>query len=293
MADCSWHPAHPPAAQGSSNVFINGQPAARKGDRTACDAVILEGSPNVFIGGGTTTTDNISPEVSDRLRKTVQLIGLGSAAVLFGPAVALIGWYASEPIGKAVHNLTGKAYGEGTNSQIAAELALSGLMIGVAGRGAARGGRAGPVNDVLAAERPLGARGLFSGRDFDPALAGGPIRNLSVDNIRFTDRGVDVVARHTARFGEDAANDHMVGRLRSIAAGEIEPTIIDRNFYTHELREYTRYRRLGWESGQPAGDAGYDLWNHAHTATLEDYRIVGHPTPQLYHPEAIRLMGGY
>ncbi|WP_420139756.1 PAAR domain-containing protein [Sphingomonas sp.] len=156
LVDCRWHPAHPPVAQGSFTVFINGMPAARKGDRTACDAVILEGSPNVFIGGPTKTTDTISPEVSDRMHKTVQLIGLCSAAVLFGPAVALVGWYASGPIGKAVHKLSGTAFGEGTDKQIAAELTLSAMMVGLAGRGAARGGRAGPANNVLAAEQEAG-----------------------------------------------------------------------------------------------------------------------------------------
>ncbi|MFT2789727.1 RHS repeat-associated core domain-containing protein [Serratia sp. T13T92] len=52
-------------AQGSSSVFINGQPAARKSDKTTCDATILAGSSNVFIGGGTTTTENISPEIPE------------------------------------------------------------------------------------------------------------------------------------------------------------------------------------------------------------------------------------
>ncbi|MEA5720409.1 PAAR domain-containing protein, partial [Salmonella enterica subsp. enterica serovar Virginia] len=40
-------------AQGSENIYINSQPAARKDDHTECDAVIEDGSPNVFLGGGT------------------------------------------------------------------------------------------------------------------------------------------------------------------------------------------------------------------------------------------------
>ncbi|WP_051392671.1 PAAR domain-containing protein [Yersinia wautersii] len=52
-------------AQGSSSVFINGLPAARKNDKTTCDATILAGSSNVFIGGGTTATENISPEIPE------------------------------------------------------------------------------------------------------------------------------------------------------------------------------------------------------------------------------------
>lgn len=55
---------------------------------------------------------------------------------------------------------------------------------------------------------------------------------------------------------------------------------------------------VGWmvpqRGGQPAGDAGWNLWNNAHTATLEEYRNVRPRTdPQLYHPEAIKLMGGH
>jgi len=35
---------------GSSSVFINGKPAARVGDAINCGGVIIQGSPNVFIG---------------------------------------------------------------------------------------------------------------------------------------------------------------------------------------------------------------------------------------------------
>lgn len=65
----------------------------------------------------------------------------------------------------------------------------------------------------------------------------------------------------------------MLGRLRRISNGEMPATIDDQNFYTHELREMVRYRQLGFRNGQPSGGAGYDLWNNAHTATLEDYGI--------------------
>ncbi len=37
---------------------------------------------------------------------------------------------------------------------------------------------------------------------------------------------------------------------------------------SHELRESVRDRRLGFPTG--AGD-DYELWNNAHTATLQDY----------------------
>lgn len=53
---CSKHPPMPPQylAEGSSKVLINGHPAARSGDRSTCEAVIVDGglvSNNVRIGG--------------------------------------------------------------------------------------------------------------------------------------------------------------------------------------------------------------------------------------------------
>lgn len=78
----------------------------------------------------------------------------------------------------------------------------------------------------------------------------------------------------------------MIERLRTIADGWIEPTAADRNFYSHELREYVRYRSLGFESGQPDDpDLAREFWNNAHTATLEDYGLREGPGV-LYHPEA-------
>jgi hypothetical protein len=77
----------------------------------------------------------------------------------------------------------------------------------------------------------------------------------------------------------------MVDRLRTIAAGEMEPTDCDRRFYSHELREFVRYRKLGFPCGQPADpDAAYELWNNAHTAALEDYH-VNELISALYHPD--------
>jgi hypothetical protein len=132
--------------------------------------------------------------------------------------------------------------------------------------------------------RPPRAKGPISGREFDPAAAGDPIRQLTSDRIRITNRGVDVVEQHVARFGPDPANQAMIERLRDIAAGQLEATGADLNFYSHELREFVRYRRQGF----PIGD-DYDLWINAHTATLEDYglRELGAAgNRNLFHPDA-------
>jgi hypothetical protein len=128
--------------------------------------------------------------------------------------------------------------------------------------------------------------GAMTGREFDPGRAGGPVRRLSTTRLQVTDRGINVVERHIHRFGDDGANHAMVDRLRRIAGGEIEPTQYDLNYYSHELREFVRYRRRGFPTG--AGD-DHDLWNHAHSATLEDYglrELDAHGNRNLFHPDA-------
>ena len=137
------------------------------------------------------------------------------------------------------------------------------------------------------AARLLGARGPTSGRLFDPAAAGGPLRSLTTARIKVTDRAVDAVGRHVARFGPDPANQAMIRRLRDIAAGRLVAAESDLNFYAHELREFVRYRRLGWPNGQPSdAEAAYDLWNNAHSATLEEYGLREGPEV-LYHPSVL------
>ena len=61
---CGKHSSGSPPmlAQGSDNVFINDQPAARKGDMTTCGGTIAEGSEDVFVGGGTLTVREIKDE---------------------------------------------------------------------------------------------------------------------------------------------------------------------------------------------------------------------------------------
>lgn len=102
--------------------------------------------------------------------------------------------------------------------------------------------------------------------------------------VRVTGRGVDAVQAHVARFGPEALNEGMLLRLRGIVEGKVSPSAVDLNFYTHELRESVRYRRLGFPTG--AGD-NHELWNNAHTATLADYRLDVDLT-LLYHPSVIK-----
>ncbi len=101
-----------------------------------------------------------------------------------------------------------------------------------------------------------------------------------------THHGIDRVATHIERFGDDDANRVRLDRLRRIANGRMVPTQYDLNFYAHELREFVRYRRAGFPAG--AGD-DYSLWNNTHSATLLDYRLqeLGiHGNRNLFHPDA-------
>jgi len=96
-------------------------------------------------------------------------------------------------------------------------------------------------------------KGLFSGRNFDPSQAGGIILQLSYQNVKITDRGVDIVEIHIRRFNPVGdAELKMVERLRCIAQGTSKAESVDLRFYTHELREYLRYKKLGYSIGQPS-----------------------------------------
>lgn len=138
----------------------------------------------------------------------------------------------------------------------------------------------------LEALEQYGARGTVSGRPFDPEKAGGPIENLTTDGVIITHEGIEIVEKHTSRFGDDPANAFMVNRLKKIVDGEITREQVDLNYYTHECREYKRYCNLGWETGTPADNIeAHELWNNTHTATLEDYKLKG-AVEDLYHPDA-------
>jgi len=73
-AKCEKHPPTVRVAEGSTNVFINGKPAARKGDKLTCGSRIASGSNNVFIGGGTYRYLPVEEEVSNTLRVGVDIL---------------------------------------------------------------------------------------------------------------------------------------------------------------------------------------------------------------------------
>ncbi|WP_371105799.1 PAAR domain-containing protein [Pseudomonas sp. NBRC 111144] len=128
-AECSDHPGGAKTlAQGSDSVYINGQPAARVGDRTVCDAKISAGSPNVCVGGGTATTDAIDPEVPIWLERSVMALGLASAFVLASPVLVMAGLAGGIAGGMAGHWAGGELFGEGSDGQKL--MAFGGALLG-------------------------------------------------------------------------------------------------------------------------------------------------------------------
>jgi hypothetical protein len=128
--------------------------------------------------------------------------------------------------------------------------------------------------------------GVFSRRPYDPDRCGGPIAKLEWQSAEVTKEGIDLVREHTSRFEKDPANVAMISRLQRISSKELTATDWDKRYYTHEIREYERYRQLGVPDGE---DPGYEVWNDTHTATLEDYQLADNDAQGnslLYHPDA-------
>lgn len=124
-------------------------------------------------------------------------------------------------------------------------------------------------------------KGVHSGRMYNPDKAGGPIQDLDWATATVTQEGIDLVKLHTSRFVPSDANKIMIERLEKILSGQIPVTDVDKRFYTHEIRELERYRALGVADGVEG-----NVWNNAHAATLEDYKLRD-ADDLFYTPEAI------
>jgi len=94
-----------------------------------------------------------------------------------------------------------------------------------------------------------------------------------VSAAKITKSGISKIKSHLKTVDYDVANDVMIERLEKIAKGEMEPTQIDKNYYTHELTE----RKLVKEGmSQP----------DAHVETVKRQGIKGRQE-DLYTKEAI------
>jgi hypothetical protein len=129
--------------------------------------------------------------------------------------------------------------------------------------------------------------GVFSRRPYDPDSCGGPIARLEWQRAVVTQEGIALVTQHTSRFEKDPANVAMISRLQRISSKELTATDWHKRYYTHEIREYERYRQLGVPDGE---DPGYEVCNNTHTATLEYYQLADNDAQGnslLYHPDAL------
>ncbi|HID3653274.1 TPA: RHS repeat-associated core domain-containing protein [Serratia marcescens] len=107
---CDKHPLPQYLAEGSSKVFINGQPAVRSNDRSTCEAkVSTDVSKNVQIGGGTVVVRDIKsgklPGIG--LALTVLPLLLGNPAKLVKNLPCMIGGGLAaagvNALGEAIH----------------------------------------------------------------------------------------------------------------------------------------------------------------------------------------------
>tara|TARA_R110000764_G_scaffold1503_1_gene6093 strand:- start:144323 stop:146152 length:1830 start_codon:yes stop_codon:yes gene_type:complete len=138
-------------------------------------------------------------------------------------------------------------------------------------------------------------KGKYSGRVFNPNNAGGAIKSLDWENAIFTKSNIEIVKKHLGRLESDPWNDAMIKRLEDIEGGKIVPTNYDKKFINHEIGEFERYKELGYENTHYS-QIPEEVWNNAHSATLEDYSISdyiikpdGMRDYQLYHPDVQQI----
>jgi len=155
LASCAKEYGVPqPEATGAATVFINGMPAGRKTEKIMCSAIIIDGSPDVLIGGPSAQTMPLNPEVPAWLSTTMQIMAIGGTIIATGGVAATYG------VGVAVGGLAGGMIGGHYGGQLGGHIATSmgygetvkrvGEVLGGIGGGAVGGG--------------IGARG---GRAFD------------------------------------------------------------------------------------------------------------------------------
>jgi hypothetical protein len=127
--------------------------------------------------------------------------------------------------------------------------------------------------------------GEHSGRNFNPEQTGGEISDMKWEPATASQEGVHIMKVHISKFAQSDANDVMIDRLEQILRGELEMTDTDKRFYTHEIREFERFKALGFgDTEMPDPDS--PVWNNVHTATLEDFKLKDDPS-LLYTPDAL------
>jgi hypothetical protein len=95
--------------------------------------------------------------------------------------------------------------------------------------------------------------------------------------IRVTEKGLNIVYQHLAKFDEFAPNLKMIERLKQAVLFGEKISGADANFYLHEIAEATKMKSL---SGQVFSDA----YTVAHKYAIEKYGVSEFG---LYHYDVI------
>ncbi len=157
-------------AQGSTDVFINNAPSARRSDATVCSAKIREGQPDVFFGGPTGTYLEMEAEVPGWLVTTLNIamwvgagiatagaaVAVGIGAALVGAGASLLGGWAGTEIGGSIGERFGGARGRAIGEAIGG---FGGALLGGFGAGKLLGGGKAPV---AAKEVPVAPRAALA-----------------------------------------------------------------------------------------------------------------------------------
>ena len=199
-----------PIAQGSLNVFINKQPAARHTDATVCSAKIREGQPDVFFGGPTGTYLEMESEVPGWLVTTLQIGVWVGAAIATGGAIFTVGLAGA--LGGLAGGIAGGWVGGKIGGAIGGLFGERGAIIGEA-VGSFIGGMAGGMmgakvaNETVAAmpgesqmhidARTQVAQDFYAknGTTYDANLNGpgaGGVRPMTPAEINSAMRGIDM-----------------------------------------------------------------------------------------------------
>ncbi|MEZ0190471.1 PAAR domain-containing protein [Ralstonia solanacearum] len=271
---CGDHSGSPQlVAQGSSTVFINGQPAARMEDMLTCSAVISAGSPNVFIGGTTVTTDDISPEIPGWVNWTMLAVGVAAAAVLAGPLVAALGTVGGIAGGEGGSWLGGKVFGEGSDGQKWSMLggSLLGGFAGAKGAGMLRSGRAPEV--------PLGtpSRSVALLTEADPArevMGSATVSHpAEIAQMRgaLADAGVEVIDRPGSMAYSPGLREGEPGQMI------IDPDA-SYSAWLHEYQHAMDDKAVGWGGMKSLfdGDLRWQWEQNAYNREIELAQQFGH-----------------
>jgi uncharacterized Zn-binding protein involved in type VI secretion len=238
---CSKHgPAPPQIATGSHNVFINFRRAARVNDKLVCGGFISEGSPDVFIGGGTYECKRVEDEVPWQAHWLVMGAGIGGALLLGGAAAipAIVGAFAVGYVGGEVMGWVGRQYGDWLSENIGgtpSDWGKAGTFVGQA-LGGWLGAKVGPKAWGLArrGEVEPNALGTREGNiPMTPKARGGPLVELLND-----------------KWGEAKVNDAIAAKR---ANTKLDSLLTDQEYLA--IRAYTSplYKEINpaLRSGKP------------------------------------------